>query len=86
MIYGGPGQCADDRMMDFYFFRKEREGMISESCRSLCYSSRLTQAHTGVDKGGYVRMYVHVCIAPGRVLTVSLMGFRENVPQATKRV
>ncbi len=36
MIYGGPSQHADDRMMDFLFLRKEKEGMISESCRSLC--------------------------------------------------
>ncbi len=31
-------------------------------------------------------MCVHVCIAPGCVLTVSLVGFRENVPQATEHV
>ncbi len=85
MIYGGPSQHADDRMMDFYFFRKEKEGMMSESCRSLCTaldSRKHTQVWLREDMSGCV----HVCIAPGRVLTVSLMGFREIVPQATKHV
>lgn len=60
--------------------------MISESCRSLCTGFRLMQARTGVVKAKHVRMCVHLCIAPGHVLTVYLMGFSENVPQATEPV
>lgn len=39
---------ADDRMMDFYFFRKEKEGMMSESCRSLCAIALDLHKHTQV--------------------------------------
>lgn len=56
MINGGSGQHANDRMMDFYFFRKEREGMTIESCRSLFSGSRHTQVWF---KAGCVRMCVH---------------------------
>lgn len=57
MIYGGPSQHADDRMMDFYFFRKEKEGMMSESCRSLCTaldSRKHTQVWLREDMSGCV--------------------------------
>jgi len=57
--------------------------MICESCQSLCAIALASHKHTQVwlreDTSGCI---VHVSIAPGRVL----IGFSENVPQATKHV